>query len=150
MAIRSETLTRWILPALAAGLMAVFAIEIVGAPPADRVFVVPLLIAGAVLVVIVTIRLAVSPPQPETPEAEAGRARLALAMLALIGGLMAGIHLIGFFESALVFLVAAMWLLGERRLQRLVGVPLTLLAGAYLLFVVALGARFPPSVLGLD
>ena len=45
MAIRSETLTRWILPALAAGLMAVFAIEIVGAPPADRVFVVPLILS---------------------------------------------------------------------------------------------------------
>lgn len=150
MAIRSESLTRWILPVLAAGLMAVFAVEISGAPRADRVFVVPLLVVGALLVATVAVRLAVSRTQPETPEAEAGQGRIALALLVLVGGLMAGIHLIGFFESALVFLVAAMWLLGERRLQRLVGVPLTLLAGAYLLFVVALGARFPPSVLGLD
>lgn len=145
---RPDSLTRWILPILAAGLMAVFAVEIAAAPPADRVFIVPLLIVGGVLVAVVAVRLATSRPQRDTTGA--GRAGVATAMLGLVAALVAGIHLIGFFESSLIFLIAAMRLLGERRPLRLFGVPLVLLAGAYLLFVVALGAPFPPSVLGLD
>jgi hypothetical protein len=143
-----------IVPTVLGGVFVAFYASLLGAPAIDRVFITPLMSAGAiVLAAVVWQQLR---PAQERPGAPAREEALPVAepwrlvgFIAMMVVYFLGLTYVGFFVSSLAMIVCGMLWLGVRSPVQLGMVPIALVAIEYLLFAIVLEIPFPQSSIGL-
>jgi len=146
-----------LIPAVIGGFVILFYSSVKDAPEIDRVFVTPLAIAGAMVLLVVLwgeLRAAWQPAsatpddEPEAPS-EASNPWRVVGFIALMVLYLLGMAHVGFFVSSFLMIVAGMLCLGVRDIRQLIVISTALIGTEYVLFAQILDIPFPASALGL-